>query len=183
MFSEKRALMRRDLRMKGIPSILQRGIHTHTGKNHLRLRVDDTRHAGRLTQQIEPADDPRPDGGVFGRHYVLGDKVHPPRGWIGGNQFGHCSRLLAHGLGLLLSGRWPKGQHARSPERHRSQDFKEESVGGGGQEKRHPPDLAIHEAMMLPTNQAQTAAAGPPRERGLPKVAGTEPRTPRTEMA
>ena len=34
-----------------------------------------------------------------------------------------------------------------------------------------------------PMNQAHTAVAGPPAEIGLPNVAGTEPRTPRIEMA
>lgn len=37
--------------------------------------------------------------------------------------------------------------------------------------------------MMLPMNQAQTAVAGPPDDIGAPKVAGTEPSTPRMEMA
>lgn len=36
---------------------------------------------------------------------------------------------------------------------------------------------------MLPMNQAQTAVAGPPDDIGDPKVAGTEPSTPRMEMA
>jgi hypothetical protein len=38
-------------------------------------------------------------------------------------------------------------------------------------------------AMMLPMNQAHTAVAGPPELIGAPKVAGTEPSTPRIEMA
>jgi hypothetical protein len=37
--------------------------------------------------------------------------------------------------------------------------------------------------MIEPKNHAQTAAAGPPRLRGLPNVAGTDPKTPRTETA
>lgn len=36
---------------------------------------------------------------------------------------------------------------------------------------------------MAPIVQAHTAAAGPPRLKGLPKVAGTEPSTPSTETA
>jgi len=38
-------------------------------------------------------------------------------------------------------------------------------------------------AMILPINHAHTAVAGPPAFTGLPKVAGTEPSTPRIEMA
>jgi hypothetical protein len=45
------------------------------------------------------------------------------------------------------------------------------------------PELAMQYAMMLPMNQAQTAVAGPPEDIGAPKVAGTEPSTPRMEMA
>ena len=45
------------------------------------------------------------------------------------------------------------------------------------------PELAIHIAMKDPMNQHQTAVAGPPATIGIPKVAGTEPRTPRMEMA
>lgn len=41
----------------------------------------------------------------------------------------------------------------------------------------------MHDAITDPTNHAHTAAAGPPSDRGLPNVAGTDPRTPRTEMA
>ena len=37
--------------------------------------------------------------------------------------------------------------------------------------------------MTLPISHAQTAVAGPPDCSGLPKVAGTEPSTPRIEMA
>lgn len=42
-----------------------------------------------------------------------------------------------------------------------------------------PMHIAIHE----PKNQHHTAVAGPPAARGEPKVAGTEPRIPRMEMA
>ena len=45
------------------------------------------------------------------------------------------------------------------------------------------PELAIHMAMQEPMNQHQTAVAGPPALMGLPKVAGTEPKTPKMEMA
>lgn len=38
-------------------------------------------------------------------------------------------------------------------------------------------------AMTEPMNQAHTAVAGPPAASGLPIVAGTEPSTPRMEMA
>ena len=38
-------------------------------------------------------------------------------------------------------------------------------------------------AMTLPMNQAHTAVAGPPELIGAPKVAGTEPNTPRIEIA
>ena len=41
----------------------------------------------------------------------------------------------------------------------------------------------MHIAMQLPMNHAHTAVAGPPAFTGLPKVAGTEPSTPRIEMA
>jgi len=37
--------------------------------------------------------------------------------------------------------------------------------------------------MMDPMNHAHTEEAGPPKLSGMPKVAGTEPRTPRTEIA
>lgn len=37
--------------------------------------------------------------------------------------------------------------------------------------------------MILPMNHAHTAVAGPPELIGAPKVAGTEPNTPRMEMA
>ena len=45
------------------------------------------------------------------------------------------------------------------------------------------PELAMHMAMTEPKNQHQTAVAGPPALMGLLKVAGTEPKTPRMEMA
>jgi hypothetical protein len=45
------------------------------------------------------------------------------------------------------------------------------------------PEAEIHDAISDPTNHAQTEEAGPPRLKGVPKVAGTEPRTPRTETA
>ncbi len=41
----------------------------------------------------------------------------------------------------------------------------------------------MHWAMNVPTSHAQTVDAGPPMPSGLPNVAGTEPRTPRTETA
>lgn len=41
----------------------------------------------------------------------------------------------------------------------------------------------MHMAMVLPMNQAHTAVAGPPTAMGLPNVAGTEPSTPRMEIA
>lgn len=44
-------------------------------------------------------------------------------------------------------------------------------------------ELPMHIAMQEPINQHQTAVAGPPTDKGEPKVAGTEPRTPRMEMA
>ena len=47
----------------------------------------------------------------------------------------------------------------------------------------HVPELAMQYAMTLPMNQAHTAVAGPPELIGAPKVAGTEPKTPRMEMA
>ena len=37
--------------------------------------------------------------------------------------------------------------------------------------------------MMLPMNHAHTAVAGPPDVIGAPNVAGTEPSTPRMEIA
>jgi hypothetical protein len=45
------------------------------------------------------------------------------------------------------------------------------------------PDAEMHDAIKDPMNQAQTDAAGPPRLNGLPNVAGTDPKTPSTEMA
>lgn len=45
------------------------------------------------------------------------------------------------------------------------------------------PELAMHIAMQDPMNQAHTAVAGPPSVTGTPNVAGTDPRTPRMEMA
>jgi hypothetical protein len=45
------------------------------------------------------------------------------------------------------------------------------------------PELAIQYAMILPMVQAHTAVAGPPELMGEPKVAGTEPNTPRIEIA
>jgi hypothetical protein len=38
-------------------------------------------------------------------------------------------------------------------------------------------------AIMLPMNHAQTHVAGPPEPIGTPKVAGTDPSTPRMDMA
>jgi hypothetical protein len=37
--------------------------------------------------------------------------------------------------------------------------------------------------MMEPKNQHHIAVAGPPAAKGAPKVAGTEPRTPKMEIA
>lgn len=44
-------------------------------------------------------------------------------------------------------------------------------------------ELPMHMAMHEPISQHQTAVAGPPAARGAPNVAGTEPKTPRMEMA
>ena len=44
-------------------------------------------------------------------------------------------------------------------------------------------ELPTHIAMQEPINQHHTAAAGPPAARGYEKVAGTEPSTPRIEIA
>lgn len=44
-------------------------------------------------------------------------------------------------------------------------------------------ELAIHIAINDPINQHHTAVAGPPAAKGGPNVAGTEPRTPRMEIA
>lgn len=44
-------------------------------------------------------------------------------------------------------------------------------------------ELAMHIAISDPMNQHHTAVAGPPAEIGDPKVAGTEPKTPRMEIA
>ena len=41
----------------------------------------------------------------------------------------------------------------------------------------------MHIAINEPMNQAHTAVAGPPELSGLPMVAGTDPNTPRMEMA
>lgn len=41
----------------------------------------------------------------------------------------------------------------------------------------------MHEAINEPTNHAHTVDAGPPSLNGIPKVAGTEPRIPNTEIA
>jgi hypothetical protein len=41
----------------------------------------------------------------------------------------------------------------------------------------------MHIAIMEPMNHAQTAVAGPPEATGMPYVAGTDPRTPRIEIA
>ena len=41
----------------------------------------------------------------------------------------------------------------------------------------------MHMDMHDPRNQHHTAVAGPPAESGELKVAGTEPRTPKTEIA
>jgi hypothetical protein len=45
------------------------------------------------------------------------------------------------------------------------------------------PELAIIIAMIEPMNQHHTAVAGPPAFSGLLKVAGTDPKTPRIEIA
>ncbi len=41
----------------------------------------------------------------------------------------------------------------------------------------------MHSAMTDPMSHVHTAVAGPPEWIGMPKVAGTEPNTPRMEMA
>ena len=45
------------------------------------------------------------------------------------------------------------------------------------------PEADMHEGIIEPINHAHADAAGPPRLSGLPKVAGTEPRTPSTDTA
>lgn len=45
------------------------------------------------------------------------------------------------------------------------------------------PEVAIHIAIKDPKNQHQTAVAGPPEVMGTANVAGTEPNTPRIEIA
>jgi hypothetical protein len=45
------------------------------------------------------------------------------------------------------------------------------------------PESAMHSAMTDPMSHVHTAVAGPPDWIGMPKVAGTEPNTPRMEMA
>jgi len=47
----------------------------------------------------------------------------------------------------------------------------------------YSPELAMQNAIQDPINQHQTAVAGPPAMIGLPKVAGTDPKTPRIDMA
>lgn len=44
-------------------------------------------------------------------------------------------------------------------------------------------ELAMHIAIKDPMSQHQTAVAGPPALRGGPNVAGTDPSTPRIEIA
>jgi hypothetical protein len=45
------------------------------------------------------------------------------------------------------------------------------------------PELAMHIAIMDPMNQAQTAVPGPPSVKGTEIVPGTDPRTPRMDIA
>lgn len=45
------------------------------------------------------------------------------------------------------------------------------------------PELAIQYAMILPMSHAHTQVAGPPEAMGIPNSAGTEPSTPKIEMA
>jgi hypothetical protein len=45
------------------------------------------------------------------------------------------------------------------------------------------PELAIHMAIREPKNQHQTAVAGPPEAIGTAKVAGTDPKTPKMDIA
>ena len=47
----------------------------------------------------------------------------------------------------------------------------------------YTPELAIQYAMILPMSHAHTHVAGPPEVIGTPKVAGTDPSTPRIEIA
>jgi hypothetical protein len=44
-------------------------------------------------------------------------------------------------------------------------------------------ELPMHMAITEPISQHHTAVAGPPADSGAPNVAGTEPSTPRIEMA
>jgi hypothetical protein len=44
-------------------------------------------------------------------------------------------------------------------------------------------ELAMQYAITLPINHAQTHVAGPPDIIGAPNVAGTDPSTPRIEIA
>lgn len=44
-------------------------------------------------------------------------------------------------------------------------------------------ELAMHMAMQEPMNQHHTAVAGPPAASGGPNVAGTDPNTPKMEIA
>lgn len=84
------------------------------------------------------------------------DKVHSARGGIGRYQLGHWLRSIpaVHDLQLRKL-------------------IRADNI----------PELAMQKAMHDPMNQHQTAVAGPPELIGLRKVAGTDPRTPRIEMA
>lgn len=44
-------------------------------------------------------------------------------------------------------------------------------------------ELPMHIAIQEPKNQHHTAVAGPPASKGEPKVAGTDPSTPRMDIA
>lgn len=47
----------------------------------------------------------------------------------------------------------------------------------------HIPEADMHDAIKDPTSHARIVAAGPPKLRGIPNVAGTEPKIPSTETA
>ena len=146
------------IRLERVRALGKVGVHDYSCKDHLRNGISETGHAGGLTKEITPPNDPRPDGDVLLGNDMLGYEIHAASRWIGRHQFRDCQASV--GGMFCIGGTRFKTRICRSV-----------------------PELAMHIAMTEPMNHAQTAVAGPPEASGEPMVAGTEPRTPRIEIA
>jgi len=78
------------IRLERVRALGKVGVHDYSCKDHLRNGISETGHAGGLTKEITPPNDPRPDGDVLLGNDMLGYEIHAASRWIGRHQFRDC---------------------------------------------------------------------------------------------